>query len=263
MHVGSDSPSSSATLRRRLPKRQRQRQQRQTALAPTPCLVAGRSLPLGQDPTEPPARATDPHRNSYNHRVPKPRCVPEICNQDNQHCHDKRATMINNDDDNENDDDKHITSSSSALHAATGPSGRPRSTPVRERPGLSHPHSVDAAVGSPLSQVSGVLSASPNKTEFGDLGVEHSSPRPVKASAGVRNVRNDAPAPAGNSREPHDESGRLLPEPTNPIYDSTENEGTGTQTKTCGREPGPVPLPQEDKLNSGQFSEVSSRQFSD
>ena len=88
--------------------------------------------------------------------------------------------------------------------------------PSRERAGLSHPHSVDAAVGSPLSQVSGVCSASPNKTEFGDLGVEHSSPRPVKASAGVRNVRNDAPAPAGNSREPHDESGRLLPEPTNP-----------------------------------------------
>ena len=101
---------------------------------------------------------------------------------------------------------------------------RPRSVPVRERPGLSHPHSVDAAVGSPLSQVSGVSSASPNKTEFGDLGVEHSSPRPVKASAGVRNVRNDAPAPAGNSREPHDEPGRLLPEPPNPIYDSTENE---------------------------------------
>ena len=40
VHVGSDPPSPSATLRR-LPKRQRQQQQRRSALAPTSCLVAG------------------------------------------------------------------------------------------------------------------------------------------------------------------------------------------------------------------------------
>ena len=97
------------------------------------------------------------------------------------------------DDDDDDDDDEHITSSSpSALHAATGPLGRPRSTPVRERPGLSHPHSVDAAVGSSC--------ASPNKTDFGDLGVERSSPRPVKASVGTRKFGTVPPILLGYGR---------------------------------------------------------------
>ena len=145
-----------------------------------------------------------------------------------------------------------ITSSPSVLQAATGPPARPRSVPSRERAGLSHPHSVDAAVGSPLSQVSGVCRASPNKTEFGDLGVEHSSPRPVKASAGVRNVRNDAPAPAGNSREPDlnvalGGNTRAANNSAADLVDSStlhSTQGTGTQGKTRGLDPGPEPSEQ-------------------
>ena len=111
--------------------------------------------------------------------------------------------MINNDGDNDDDDDdEHITSSPSALHAATGPLGRPRSTPVRERPGLSQPHHQDAVMGSPC--------ASPNKSESDERRQENrKGPEDkflvrndestdfsfLKASVGIRNVRNDAPAP--------------------------------------------------------------------
>ena len=137
-NVGSD-PSSS--LRRpRQPKHKRQQQQRRS----TSCLVAGQSPPSGLDPTEPPARVVDPLECSYIHGTPDPipsyheesttinRCVPEICNQDNQNSNNKRATMNDIDGDNDDDDDEqHTSSSPSALHAATGPLGRPRSTPVR------------------------------------------------------------------------------------------------------------------------------------
>jgi hypothetical protein len=171
--------------------------------------------------------------------------------------------MIDNDgdnDDDDDDDDGHITSSPSALHAATGPLGRPRSTPVRERPGLSQPHHQDAVMGSSC--------ASPNKTES-DEKREENRKEPVvtklirtdestdlsfvKASVGTRNIRDGAPAPAGNCRDselnvaPGGNTRAANPSDSSTLLDKDPRtiEGTGTQTKTCGREPGPVPQPQE------------------
>ena len=157
-NVGSDPSSSTLRRQRRQPKHKRQQQQRRSALAPTSCLVAGRPLPSGLDPTEPGARVVDSRRRSHIHGAPSPnpningdtttRCVPKICNQDNQHSHNKRAAINDNDGDNNDDDEQHTSSSPSVLHAATGPLGRPRSTPVRERPGVSQPHHQDAVMGS-------------------------------------------------------------------------------------------------------------------
>ena len=163
--------------------------------------------------------------------------------------------MNDNDGDNNDDDDKQYTSSppSSALHAATGPLGRPRSTPVRERPGLSHP------VTKRRSQVPHAHSWRARPICRAQL---------LKALVRTQDVENGSPAPAGNSREPYDEPGRLLPEPSNPFYDSEDptTGGTGTQAKTRGRDPGldldPCRVLHENTL-SPEVERRSSRQFSD
>ena len=73
--------------------------------------------------------------------------------------------------------------------------------------------------------------------------------------------RDTCPLLAGCSRE-LDEPGRPLPEPS-----THTTQGTGTQGKTCGLEPGPVLQPQEKEGNAVRSSpeekELNSGQFSD
>ena len=127
---------------------------------------------------------------------------------------------VNNDDDDDDDDDvqrasiiRHHVGNRGGVKANSPPEAKALGTPVSGTTGMvPHPSSKTR---------SWVPScASPNKTESDErrkgpvvTKLVRTDLSFVKASAGVRNVRNDAPAPAGNSREPHDEPGRLLPEP--------------------------------------------------
>ena len=223
--VGSDSSSSSTPRRQQQQQQQQQRHKRQPNHKRDKIHKMPQKHPSSMIATVPPAPAVhspdDPTPSALAPIIPTRikntttsttsttinRCVPEICNQDNQNSTRSLKTNDNNDDDdgdnNDDDNQQHTSSPSSATepglaspvrprHAAAGPSGRPSSTPVRGTLQVPQPPSQDAARGfscaSPSETESIEKRRSPDVKFLEGTGLSF-----VKKRAGTHDVRDGAP----------------------------------------------------------------------